>query len=53
LVAAQSDRFTHPQPMSVHHQHQKMIPRAMPAALRRFEQLLHLGIIQVRRKAWC
>ena len=46
MVASQSDRFTHPQPVPVHHQHQQMIARAVPAALRRLEQLLHLGIVQ-------
>ena len=46
LVAPQSDRFAHPQPVPVHHQHQQMIARAVPAALRGFEQLLHLGIVQ-------
>jgi hypothetical protein len=32
--------------MPVHHQHQQVIARAVPAALCGFEQLLHLGIVE-------
>ncbi len=46
LIAFQSDRFAHAQPVPVHHQHQKMITCAVPAALGRFEQLLYLGIVE-------
>jgi hypothetical protein len=34
LVTAQSDRLAHSQSMPVHHQHQQVIVRAVPAALR-------------------
>ena len=46
LVAPQSDRFAHPQPVPVHHQHQQVIARSVSAALRRIEQLLHLGFVE-------
>ena len=46
LIAPQSDRFTHPQPVPVHHQHQQMIARAVAAILRGVEQLLDFHIIE-------
>jgi hypothetical protein len=46
LVASEAHCFAHPQPVSIHHQHQQMIARAVSTALRCLEQLFHFGIVE-------
>src|SRR5262249_52904460 len=46
LIASQSNRFADPQSVAVHHQHQKMIARAVPATLRRLKQSFNLLFVQ-------
>jgi hypothetical protein len=46
LIASQTNGFADAQPMPIHHQHQKVVTRAMPAALRRLEQSFNFFLIQ-------
>jgi hypothetical protein len=48
LVAPERDRFAHPEPLPVHHEHQGMIARAVPAALRGLEPMKSVAATLMR-----